>query len=298
MLLTSAELRALDRVSLRARRAFTGASKGEKRSTRRGSSVEFADFRSYNFGDDLRRVDWNAFGRFDKMFLKLFLEEEDLDISLLLDASASMSIGPSAKWKMARQLACALGYVALTHYDRVSGAAFDASSRDFLPPSRGRAAVPTLLRWCEALQPAQPGARSDLAGSDFARSMKSFALRASRPGLAFVMSDFLLEEGYEVGLKTLLARGFEVVAVQILDRDELEPGLVGDWKLVDVESAGEREVSISSSLLKQYKKNLDAYTGGLRGFCLRYGMSYALVPSDTPALDVVLRILRPTGSVA
>lgn len=295
MLLTSAELRALDRVSLRARRAFTGASKGEKRSTRRGSSVEFADFRAYNFGDDLRRVDWNAFGRFDKMFLKLFLEEEDLDISLLVDASASMSFGPASKWKLARQLACALGYVALTHYDRVSAAAFDSSARSFLPPSRGRASVPNLLRWCDALQPAQAG-----IASDFARSMKGFALRAARPGLAFVLSDFLLEEGYEPGLKTLLARGFDVVAIQILDRDELEPRITGDWKLRDAETSGEREVevSISSSLLKQYKKNLDAHTNGLRSFCLRYGLSYALAPSDAAPLDVVLRILRPTGRVA
>ena len=295
MLLTSAEMRALDRVSLHARRAFTGASKGEKRSTRRGSSVEFADFRAYNFGDDLRRVDWNAFGRFDKMFLKLFLEEEDLDISLLVDASASMTFGPASKWKMARQLACALGYVALSHYDRVSAAAFDSSARAFLPPARGRAMIPGLLRWCEALQPAQ-----EQAASDFARSMKGFALRASRPGLAFVLSDFLLEEGYEAGLKTLLARGFDVVAVQILDRDELEPSIAGDWKLVDAESINGRqvEVSVGSSLLKQYKKNLDAHTSGLRSFCLRYGLSYALVPSDTPPLDVVLRILRPTGRVA
>jgi uncharacterized protein (DUF58 family) len=293
MLLSPPELRALDRVSLRARRAFTGASKGEKRSTRRGSSVEFADFRAYNFGDDLRRVDWNAFGRFDKMFLKLFLEEEDLDISLLIDASASMTFGEAHKWQAARRIAACLGYVALTHFDRASGAAFDSSARSFLPPARGRASVPTLLRWCEDLPPGAAG-----VPSNFALSARTFALRAARPGLAFVMSDFLFEEGFETGLKTLLARGFDVVALQILDREDLAPALAGDWKLQDVESGSEREVSISASLLRTYKKNLDEHTSGLRSFCLRYGMSYVLVPADTPPLDVVLRLLRPTGAVA
>src|SRR4028119_2437721 len=116
MLLSPAELKKLDALALHTRRAFTGSSKGEKRSTKRGSSVEFADFRAYNNGDDIRRIDWNAYGRFEKLFLKMFLEEEDLDITLLLDASLSMQFGEPSKLLAAQQIAAAVGYIGLSNF--------------------------------------------------------------------------------------------------------------------------------------------------------------------------------------
>src|SRR4028118_490315 len=126
MLLSPQLLKKLDALSLQAKRAFTGSSKGEKRSTKRGSSVEFADFRSYNLGDDIRRIDWNAYARFEKLYLKMFLEEEDLDITLLIDASLSMQFGaPLTKLDTATQIAGAIGYIGLTNFDRVGAAIFD-----------------------------------------------------------------------------------------------------------------------------------------------------------------------------
>ena len=288
MLLAPPLLKKLDALSLQAKRAFTGASKGEKRSTKRGSSVEFADFRSYNMGDDIRRIDWNAYGRFEKFYLKMFLEEEDLDITLLIDASLSMQFGaPVSKLLAAQQMAAAIGYVGLTNFDRVGAAVFDSGIRAWFPPTRGRGAAGQLFNFLEKQEPG--------GSADFTAVMKRVAAQARRSGIAVVISDFLLPEGYEMGLKTLAARGFEVTAIQILDRRELEPDIVGDLKLVDVETGVAREVSVSDTLLKTYKRTVDNYCANLRAFCLRYNMNYLLVANDTPIDLTMLRLLRSVG---
>ncbi len=289
MLLHPLQLKKLDALSLQARKAFTGASKGEKRSTKRGSSVEFADFRQYNAGDDIRRIDWNAYARFDKLFLKMFLEEEDLDLSLFIDASASMQFGEPTKLRAASQIAGALGYVGLANFDRVSAAFFGEKLRAQMPPSRGKTAVPQLFRFLDT--------QEAVGKADFSLVCKRAALQAKRSGIAVVISDFLFADGYQTGLKTLAARGFETTVIQLLSREELEPSLIGDFKLVDVEDKTIKEVSISGSLLRAYKKNLDDYTSELRKFCLRYGMNYVLAPGDAPAEEVVGRMLRSAGVV-
>lgn len=289
MLLTPQLLKKLDALSLQAKRAFTGSSKGEKRSTKRGSSVEFADFRAYNMGDDLRRIDWNAYGRFEKLYLKMFLEEEDLDITILIDASLSMGFGNPTKLRACLEIAGALGYIGLTNYDRVGAAVFDKNIRTWYPPTRGRGGIGGLLQFLE---------RQEAAGAgDLTATAKRVAMQARRSGVIIVLSDFLYPEGYEAGLKTLAARGFEITAIQLLDRYELEPEVRGDLKLVDVETGTFKEVSVTDTLLRLYKRNLDNHTAGLRAFCLRYGMNYLLVANDTPVETVVTRFLRGSGVV-
>jgi len=289
MLLQPAQLKKLDAVALRARKAFTGASKGEKRSTKRGSSVEFADFRSYNSGDDIRRIDWNAYARFDKLYLKMFLEEEDLDLTLLVDASASMGWGTPTKMRAACELAGALGYVGLVNFDRVSAITFGQGLRNQFPPARGKGAAGQLFNFLEK--------QTSEGVADFNLTTKRLAMQAKRSGIAVVISDFLFPDGYETGLKTLAARGFETTVIQLLAREELEPTLTGDLKLVDAEDGSIKEISVTANLLKAYKANLDAYTANLRAFCLRYGMNYLLVGNDTPPDEVVGRMLRGIGVV-
>lgn len=286
MLLSPPLLHKLDALSLQAKRAFTGASRGEKRSKRRGSSVEFADFRAYNAGDDIRRIDWGAYARFDKLFLKMFLEEEDLDITLLIDASASMRFGEPSKLLTAQRLAGALGYIGLNNYDRVTALSFDANVRNWFPPARGRGAAARLFSYLEAQEASGEG--------DFAAAAKRLAMQSRRSGIAIVLSDFLMPD-YETGLKTLAARGFEITALQVLDKHELEPDLVGDLKLVDAESGELREVTISESLLRAYKKRVTDYNANLRAFCLRYGMNYVQVTNDVPIDVAVTRLLRSSG---
>ncbi len=290
MLLSPTQLSTLDALALQARKAFTGSSKGEKRSPKRGSSVEFADFRSYNAGDDIRRIDWNAYARFDKLYLKMFLEEEDLDLTILVDSSASMSFGnPNTKLRAACQVAGALGYIGLANFDRVSALTFAEGVRSQFPPSRGKGAAGQLFKFLET-----PEASGK---ADFAEVTRRVTLAAKRSGVCIVVSDFLFPEGFERGLKTLAARGFETTVIQLLAREELEPSLTGDLKLVDVETGTVKEISVTASLLRSYKANLDAYTANLRSFCLRYGMNYVLIGNDTPIEDTVGKMLRGVGVV-
>lgn len=289
MLLTPAQLRNLDTLALHARKAFSGSSKGEKRSTKRGASVEFADFRAYNSGDDIRRIDWNAYGRFEKLYLKMFLEEEDLDITLLIDSSLSMGFGQPGKLRAATQLAGALGYIGLINFDRVSAATFDETLRNQFPPSRGKAAAGQLFQFLDKQQAA--------GTADFAQATRRMALQTRRSGICVVISDFLFPDSYETGLKTLAARGFEVTVIQLLSPEELRPTLTGDLKLVDAETGAAKEVSVTASLLRAYQKNLDNHTTTLRAFARRYGMNYQLVGTDVPVEQVVGRLLRASGVV-
>jgi uncharacterized protein (DUF58 family) len=282
-------LRKLEQLSIVSKRAFSGQLKGEKRSTKRGTSIEFADYRDYSHGDDLRRVDWNTFARLDRLFLKLFMEEEDLHVYLLLDASRSMDFGAPTKLDYARRVAAALGYVGLSSYDRVGAAIFGERLRSRLAPVRGRAQSFTLF---DFLQKAEPDGQTS-----FARSMREYALRTRRPGVAVVISDFFNSD-YEEGLKSLLSRRFQITLVHVLDDAELHPDLLGDLKLVDSETGEEREISISPSLLREYQSAVDRFCGGLQGFCRRYGLDYIRTTTSTPFEDLILSYLRRTGLVA
>lgn len=288
-LFSSDFLRRLELVSIAAKKAFVGTMKGEKRSTRRGSSVEFADFRSYTPGDDFRRVDWNVYGRLEKLFLKLFMEEEDLDVSLLLDASTSMNYGEPKKFDYARRLAAALGYIALSNLDRVSVTSFSDTLRAQFPSTRGRG---YLFRFFEFFEQLETG-----GATDFTASLRAFAQRAPRAGVAVVISDFLAPGGYETGLKALMARGFEVHIIQLFDRLELRPELVGDLKLVDAETGAAKEVTISDSVLRAYRRNLEGFTAGLRNCCMKYGFAYTMTTTDAPFEELVLKSLRAAGMV-
>jgi hypothetical protein len=175
------------------------------------------------------------------------------------------------------------------NFDRVSASVYDTTLRNQMPPQRGKTGVGTLLKFWE-----QPVAGGTV---DFANVTRRLALQAKRSGIAIVISDFLYPEGYETGLKTLAARGYETTVIQLLSREELEPTLFGDLKLVDAEDGSIREISVTDSLLRAYKKNVENYTGNLRAFCLRYGMNYMLVSNDTPLEVVVTRMLRSTGVV-
>lgn len=281
-------LRKLEQLTLVSKKVFLGQLKGERRSARRGTSVEFADFRNYTLGDDLRYIDWNTFARLEKLFLKLFIEEEDLHVYLLVDGSQSMQYGAPSKWDYSRRIAAALGYIGLTNYDRVGAAVFSDRMRDSLAPVRGRQQV---FSYFDFLERAQTGGQTSLAAS-----LKDFALRARRPGLAIVVSDFFDPE-WEVGLKALLHRRFQVSAVQVLDRTEVRPEYVGDLKLVDCETGEEREITVSAGLLKDYHKAVDQFCGGIQETCRRYGADYLLTVTDQPFEDLILKWLRTAGLV-
>lgn len=281
-------LRKLEQLTIVSKKVFSGQLKGDRRSSRRGTSVEFADFRNYTLGDDLRYVDWNTFARLEKLFLKLFVEEEDLHVYLLVDGSQSMAYGSPSKFDYARRMAASLGYIGLSNLDRVGATVFAEKMRDHQPPVRGKQQV---FPYFNFLERAQPGGQTSLGAS-----LKEFALRTRRPGVAILISDFFDPE-WETGLKALLHRRFQVSAIQVLDRSEVRPDLVGDLKLVDCETGEEREITISAGLLKEYQKTVDQFCGGIQETCRRYGADYIQAITDQPFEEMILNWLRRAGMV-
>jgi len=277
----------LERLEIVSRKIFQGKMRGERRSKRRGESVEFADYRNYVVGDDLRFLDWNIYARLDRLFVKLFLEEEDLHVNVLLDTSASMDWGKPSKSRYARQIAAALAYIGLSNNDRVSLYACADGLRYELAGLRGKRLLPRMLDFLTNVE---------CAGiSDMGRACRQFALRHPQPGILLVLGDFLDKGGYEQGLRMLLGRKFDVYCIQILSPEEIEPTLTGELRLTDVEDEDVAEVSISRALINRYKHNLKAYCAALREFCARRGITYAFSSTDVPFDQLVMTYLRRRG---
>jgi uncharacterized protein (DUF58 family) len=280
-------LRRLESLELVARKVLAGRMKGDRLSRRKGRGSEFADFRPYSVGDDLRFLDWNLFGRMDKLFLRLFLEEEDLNLYLLVDTSRSMDYGTPTKLRYAKQVAAALGFVGLANMDRVTVEGVGGPAPVRSPLYRGRPSLWRMVRFLDDLQPVQD--------ADFNKAVRGAALRVSGQGVAVVLSDFLDKGGYEEGLRFLMARGVDVYCVQILADEEVTPPFAGDLKLTDVEDGDEAEVTISAPLLARYQQTLAAFRGGLNAFCTRRGMQYLFTSNQVPFEKLVLGYLRSRG---
>ena len=274
----------LERLGFVSRRSHVGRVKGERKSPRRGSSVEFADYRPYEVGDDLRYVDWNAFGRLNRLYLKVFMDEEDLCVHLLVDASGSMDFGEPGKFQYATRLAAALAFVAFANLERVAVGVFrDRLSEGWLP-TRGRNQFLPFQEFLAGIQPGGPTAFND--------AIRQYALRVKDAGLAVVVSDFLDPGGYEQGLRALMERRFDVHVVQLLAPEEIEPTLGGDLELVDAESGEVREVSLDAETLRAYHRELDGYLSRLEAFCRANELTYTRVTTDVPLEDLLLRRLK------
>ncbi len=283
-------LKKLEALSVLSKRVFAGQSKGERRSLKRGSSVEFADFREYAHGDDLRYVDWKAYGRLEKLFLKLFVEEEDLSIHLLVDTSESMNYGsPLTKADYARRIAAALGYVALSEYDRVLLTSFSSGIGERMPPLRGKPGVFPFFQFLET--------KLTVGGeTKFGAALSQYAAQAKNVGIAVILSDFF-DDTHVQGIRALLSRRFQVVLVHVLDEEELHPTLTGDLRLVDAETGGAREVSISPQLLAEYEAGVQRFCGSLQDMAAKFNLDYVLASTGVPFEDVVLKSLRGRGLV-
>jgi uncharacterized protein (DUF58 family) len=279
----------LEQLELVSRKIFLGRMKGERRSKRKGQSVEFADYRNYVVGDDLRFLDWNLYARLDRLFLRLFLEEEDLHFYILLDNSLSMDFGSPSKLHFAKQVAAALGFVGLVNMDRVVIEAFNDRLTQSMPALRGRRSLWRLLDFLQKIEPAGP--------SDLQRALRSFTIQCSGKGIVVLLSDLMDKGGYEEALRYLVARQLDIYVIQILSQEEIEPEVVGDLKLVDIEDEDVAEITVSGPLLKRYKQNLAAYRAALHEFCTRRGICYLFTGNQVPFDRLVLTYLRQRGLV-
>jgi uncharacterized protein (DUF58 family) len=290
-------LRKLERLAILSRRAMAGQLQGERRSPKRGQSVEFADFRAYVPGDDFRRIDWNAYARLERFFIKLFVEEEDLTVHLLVDTSRSMDWGQPNKLWYAVRAAGALGYVALAGLDRVTVTAFGEGGNGdahYFPPRRGKGQALALFSFLQTLG---AGSRTDLAPR-----LRAYAAAATQPGPLLLFSD-LLDDGWADGLRALASRGFEVTVLHILAPDEVNPdtstwlseGAAADFKLLDVETGAEVEITADYDLLGRYRDGLAAWREELRRFCGARGMHYVPVETSLPFEELLFAWLRRLG---
>ncbi len=288
-LLSPQLLSQLERLELVSRKIFRGRMKGERRSRRRGQSVEFADFRNYVPGDDTRFIDWNLYARLDRLFLKLFMEEEDLHFYALVDTSASMDFGEPTKLHFAKQLAAALGFIGLCRADRVKIEALGGSKANAAPVLRGRRSLWRMLEYLDGLE---PGANVPLA-----EGIKEFCLRNSGQGILVLITDLMDKSGYESALRFLLAQDFDIYVIQVLSQEELDPDIKGDLRLVDCEDADFAEITVSRPLLDKYRKTLAVFLDGAREFCTRRGMTYLMANTETPVDQLVANYLRRRGLV-
>jgi len=279
----------LEQLELVSRKIFMGRMKGERRSKRKGQSVEFADYRNYVVGDDLRHLDWNLYGRLDRLFIRLFMEEEDLHFYVLIDNSLSMDFGSPTKLHYAKQVAAALGFIGLVNLDRVIVEAFNNRLTQSLPSIRGRRSLWRLFDFLQKLEPAGP--------SDLKKALKSFSIKCSGKGIVVLLTDLMDKGGYEDALRYLVARQMDIYVIQVLSQEEIEPDVVGDLKLVDIEDEDVAEITVSGPLLKRYKQNLAAYRAGIHEFCTRRGVNYIFTSNQVPFDRLVLSYLRQRGLV-
>ena len=286
-------LQRLERLALVARRAMAGQTQGERRSPRRGQSVEFADFRPYVAGDDFRRIDWNAYARLEKFFIKLFVEEEDLTVHFLVDTSRSMHWGDPHKLGYAVRAVGALGYIALAGLDRVTvtGVLGSSGSGKFFPPHRGKHQAMKLFAFLLGLEKA---AETNGGTPDVARALQNYAATAPAPGPLVIFSD-LMDDGWKDGLRALAGRGFEVTVVHLLAPEEAEPALEGDFKLLDAETGAGVEITSDYELLARYRAELASWQTDLRHFCAARQMGYVPLLTSVPLEDLLFAWLRRTG---
>ena len=283
-------LKKLEYLYIVSKKIFAGRIKAERRSTRRGVSVEFADYRNYTAGDDFRYIDWNAFARLDELLLKLYEEREDLHIYFLVDASQSMACGEPQKLLYAKRVAAALAYISLSNLDRVSITAFTDRDLNRLPTERGKGKIFTVLDFLD---------RIDGAGETYLENaFRNFVHTTKRRGLIVLISDLFDSRGFTDGLNVLQFQKHDLFVVHIIDEKEADPNLRGDYHLVDVETEHLRPVTINESHLGRYKALFQQYCDDLRRYCVQREIGFIRTSTQLPFDELILRIFRMGGFVS
>jgi uncharacterized protein (DUF58 family) len=264
-----------------------GRLSGVHASPRAGVSLEFSDYRAYSPGDDFRYIDWNVYGRLDRVLVKTFVHEADLPIYLLVDLSASMQVGSPTKAQYAAQFAAAMAYLGLKEMDRVGVYPFNDNLTQGLPPRHGMGQMGKILR---LLKEAQPGGRTSID-----QSILEFLTQTHESGIVFVISDFLGLEGYAEGLSRLVHRGDEVTVIQVLDPSDMSPPLVGMTRIIDVESSRRMTLTIGHRTKEEYERRFREYQQTLKAFLLSRRIAHFQVATDQPMERFIHQDLRVGG---
>jgi uncharacterized protein (DUF58 family) len=288
-------LKKLERLHLIAKRLDWSGAKGEHAASRKGFSLEFSDYRRYQRGDDLRYIDWNIYRRLDRLLLKVFTAEEEMNIYLLIDTSRSMAHPEGAmrfapvKIDYAKRVAAALGYIGLKNLDRVGGAAFSSNLQAPLKLGRGRTQILRLFAFLNRLSCAGP--------TDMRAAMHKFTTLFPQPGLAVVVSDLFDPVGWRAAVEELARKKHQVLMIHILDESELRPDALGDLALVDAEGNRERRLFVDAALARRFQEELARYFRDIESTCASLGIDYLRTSTQVPFDDFVLKSLRQVSSV-
>lgn len=283
-------LKKLEYLYIVSKKIFAGRIKAERRSTRRGVSVEFADYRNYTPGDDFRYIDWNAFARLDELLLKLYEEREDLHIYFLVDVSQSMTYGELPKLTYAKRVAAALAYIGLSNLDRIGITAFNTTDMNRLPTERGKAKIFTVLNFLDQI--------NGSGETDLEHAFQNFVHQTKRRGLVVLISDLFDPKGFTAGLNMLKFQKHDLFVVHIIDEKEAEPTLLGDYHLVDVETNQLRPVTINENHIKRYQALFQKYCDDLDRYCRQREISLVRTMTKAPFEELILRIFRMGGFVS
>jgi uncharacterized protein (DUF58 family) len=274
----------LDRMEFVAPAPGSMADSGRRSGTASGYSVDFADYRKYDYGDDIRYIDWSIYARLKKLFLRQFRAEAELTIHLLVDTSNSMNFGKTSKLEFAAKLAAVFGYVGLSKQDRVGLTTFSDGLNRFLPPQRGNRQLAHVLKMLNEIT----------AGgiSNFEQAFRSYVARASSRGMAVIFSDCFSPDGYKKAFRCLAYSGFEVVIIRILADEELAPELEDGIELRDLEHAGMLGPTIDSATVSRYRKSMDEYSKELAAFCMSEGIPLVETASSTSFEEFTIQLMR------
>lgn len=283
-------LKKLEYLSLVSKRVFRGKILAQRRTMQLGGGIEFADHREYTPGDDFRYLDWNVFARHDELLLKRFQEEEDLHVYIFLDCSKSMAFGTPSKFDYARRVAAALAYIALADLDRVAVIAFAGEVVADFPLTRGKNRILSLLKFLEDVQ--AQGTVTNLT-----RVLSGFVHRTQRRGLAIVVSDLYDPEGFERGIDLLRHHRYEPHLIQLYDRHEAEPNLLGDLELFDVESGSAQKVTVTERNLRQYREIFRRFQESIQTYCNTYALGCTRTTTEIPFDELILKMMRAAGAV-
>lgn len=282
-------LQRLEKMSIINKRMKKGLYSGKRRSKNQGSSIEFADYRTYSPGDDYRQIDWNVYARHEKLFLKTYLDEQELHISIYIDCSKSMSYGNPSKFAKAKEIAAALGYLSLNHFDRVSVYSFANNVSARLPNLQGKNKIYQLFSFLNSLATNTDGSLNNALATGSATTGK--------PGISIIISDFLFADGYEKGINFIQAANQEIILVHLLYSEERSPNFEGDIRLIDSETNDKIEITLTPKLLEQYQLSIKDFTENISKYAFKRGISYLLVDSEMEIEQIMFNVFKGSGLI-
>ncbi len=288
-MLSTEFLAQLEQLRIQCKQPFRGKYRGDRRSLNRGTGVEFADYRQYEHGDDLRYLDWNIYARLDKLFIKMFQTDQELAVSILIDKSQSMKFGEPTKIDYGKRIAAALAYVALANSDRVTLYTFAERLSSVLPTLYGKSQYYRIHKGLNTIESS--------GTTNITESLKQFALSQQKSGVVIILSDFLDTAGYTKGINSLIGRGFALTIIHIQCSEEIEPPPQGEWQLEDVETGETKEITINEETITHYQNQQQDYCESIHNYCKQRGIGYVRINTDVDFESLILNNLQRIGFI-